>query len=85
MFEIAGVIILLALIVIVLVIALLPQFLWPLVIVLWVGNRCGAHRRACRPLVRSRAGDFSDPEPRLGIPLLARRGQGALGRGLELS
>ena len=36
MFEIAGVIILLALIVIVLVIALLPQFLWPLVIALWV-------------------------------------------------
>ena len=35
MFEIAGVIILLALIVVALVIALLPQFFWALVIALW--------------------------------------------------
>src|SRR6185436_6848203 len=47
------------------------------------GNRCGAHRRACRPLVRDGTGDIPHPEPRLGIPVLARRGQGALGQGLE--
>ena len=52
MLEIAGVIILLALIVIVLVIALLPQVsLGTRHRPLGGGNRCGAHRRACRPLV----------------------------------
>ena len=66
--------------------ALLPQFLWPLVIALWVAAIAVA-------LIAGLVGLWSEMGPATflilspvgAFLLLARRGQGALGQGLELS